>query len=84
MDYYHGLEVLKRYAIDADWHQDFYLYESQLHENLGMESRYGPSEQSRRDRARILENLNLLALNNLDISFNALCLGEEPRIKRLD
>jgi hypothetical protein len=84
MDYELGLDVLKRYAEGADWYDDFDLYEAQLCENLRDERRYGPSEQSRRDRARIVESLNLLARDHLDTSFNDLCMGGQPRAVRLD
>ncbi|MFQ5652771.1 MAG: SIR2 family protein, partial [bacterium] len=84
MNYERGLDVLKQFAEGADWYGDFDLYEAQFRENLGDERRYGPSEQSRRDRARIVERLNALAREHLDISFNDLCMGEQPRVRRLD
>jgi len=84
MDYEHGLDVLKQFAEGTDWHDDFDLYEAQLGENLRDERRYGPSEQSRRDRARIVDHLNALVREHLDISFNDLCMGKLPRVERLD
>jgi len=84
MDYERGLDILKRLTEGTDWYQNFAVYEASLRENLGDERRYGPSEQSRRDRARLIDQLNALALNHLDISFNDLCMGEQPKIKRLD
>ena len=70
MDYELGSSVLKQYAEDADWYDDFDLYEAQLRENLRDERRYGSTQQLRSDRARIVENLNILARDHLDISFN--------------
>ena len=36
------------------------------------------SEQSRKERVEALARVNSLCMESLDISFNALCLGEEP------
>jgi hypothetical protein len=76
MNYEHGLEILKQLAEGIDWFEEFDLYEAQLRENLRDERHYGPSEQSRRDRARIIENLNALTRDHLDISFNELCITD--------
>jgi hypothetical protein len=84
MNHERGLNVLKQYAEGTDWYEDFDLYEAQLRENLKDERRYGPSEQSRRDRARIIDHLNALTREHLDISFNDLCMGERPRVKRIE
>lgn len=78
MDYERGLDALKQLAAVADWHQDFTVHEAALLENLRDERRYGPSEQTRRDRTRIVEQLNALALEHLGISFNDLCMGKQP------
>jgi len=84
MDYERGLDVLKQFAEGSDWYDDFDLYEARLCENLRDERRYGPSEQSRRDRARTIDHLNALVREHLDISFNDLCMGKLPRVERLD
>ncbi len=76
MDYEHGLDALKRLAEDAAWYQDFTIHEALLRENLYDEHRFGPSEQTRRDRARLVDQLNSLALEHLGISFTDLCLGK--------
>ncbi|MBU1750744.1 MAG: caspase family protein, partial [Chloroflexi bacterium] len=78
MDYERGLNTLKGLAEGADWYQDFTVHEAPLRENLRDERRYGPSEQTRRDRTRIIDQLNALALKHLGISFNDLCLGMQP------
>ena len=78
MDYERGLDALKQLAEGADWHQDFTVQEAPLLENLRDERRYGPSEQTRRDRTRLVDRLNALALDHLGISFNDLCMGKPP------
>jgi hypothetical protein len=78
MDYELGLDALKRLAEGTDWYQDFTVHEAPLRENLRDERRYGPSEQTRRDRTRIVDQLNALALEHLGISFNDLCMGKQP------
>lgn len=81
MDYERGLDTLKQLAQDTDWYADFALQEARLRENLRDERRYGPSEQTRRDRTRIVDQLNALALEHLGISFNDLCLGQTPPLQ---
>ncbi len=78
MDYERGLNSFQELAQCQDWYQDFTAQEAALRENLRDERRYGPSEQTRRDRARIVDQLNALALSRLGISFNALCMGKTP------
>jgi hypothetical protein len=78
MDYERGLDALKKLAEGTDWYQDFTVQEAPLRENLSDERRYGPSEQTRRDRTRIVDRLNAVALKHVGISFNELCLGMEP------
>jgi hypothetical protein len=77
MDYERGLNALKELAQGTDWYQDFTVHEAALRDNLRDERRYGPSEQTRRDRTRIVDQLNALALMYLSISFNDLCVGKQ-------
>ena len=78
MDYKRGLDAFKQLSEGAEWYQDFTVHEAALRDNLRDERRYGPSEQTRRDRTRIVDQLNALALEHLGISFNDLCLGQSP------
>lgn len=78
MNYERGLDTFRQLAEGTDWYQDFAVHEAPLRENLRDERRYGPSEQTRRDRARLVDQLNALALRHLGISFNDLCLGRQP------
>lgn len=84
MNYERGLDAFKQLAEGTDWYQDFTVHEALLRENLRDERRYGPSEQTRRDRTRIVDQLNALALAHLGISFNDLCMGELPSLRHLD
>ncbi len=52
---------------------DFAVLESRLLENLQDERHYGTSETLRSERARIVQELNRLALAHLQRSFNELC-----------
>ena len=78
MDYKRGIDALRQLAEGTDWYQDFTVHEAPLRENLRDERRYGPSEQTRRDRTRIVDQLNVLALKHLGMSFNDLCMGRQP------
>jgi hypothetical protein len=78
MDFERGLDAFKRLAEGTAWYQDFTVHEASLRENLRDERRYGPSEQTRRDRTRIVDRLNTLAIEHLGISFNDLCMEQQP------
>lgn len=80
MDYERGLDALKQRAEGTDWYQDFAVHEAALRDNLRDERRYGPSEQTRRDRTRVVDQLNALALHRLGVSFNDLCIGKQPAV----
>jgi hypothetical protein len=55
---------------------EFDTLEARLLDNLQDEGRYGPSETSRADRARIMDGLNRLAGRaGIGSSFNDLCRG---------
>lgn len=82
MDYERGLEALRRLAENTGWYQDFTVVEAPLRENLRDEQRYGPSEQTRRDRTRLVDRLNELALKHVGMSFNDLCLGKVPPVQQ--
>ncbi|RLC77818.1 MAG: hypothetical protein DRJ03_26220 [Chloroflexi bacterium] len=75
MNYERGLEVLKAQLEQTNRYNEFNVLEARLLENLSDERLYGPSQQSRSDRARIIDQLNRLALDVLGISFNDLSLG---------
>ncbi len=75
MDFEQGLDRFKQYARGKDWYDDFTLYEARLRENLHAESLFGTNEQLRSDRARIISQLNQLALEKLGMDFNDLCLN---------
>jgi hypothetical protein len=81
MNYERGLDAFKQLAQGTEWYQDFAVYEAPLRENLRDERLYGPSEQTRRDRTRIVDQLNALALEHLGISFNDLCLSKQPSLQ---
>jgi N-acetylmuramoyl-L-alanine amidase len=83
MDYERGLDALRQLAEGTDWYQDFTVHEAPLLENLRDERRYGPSEQTRRDRTRIVDQLNALTLKHLGMSFTDLCLGRQPSPRSL-
>lgn len=80
MDYRTGLTNLRKYSKGTEWQDEFNLFEAQLRENLKDEQQYGPSEQTRRDRARIVSNLNILARREVGVSFNSLCVAQSSHI----
>src|SRR5215207_9008106 len=73
MNYELGLETLKNHAQGTAWYQDFAIQEQRLRENLLDERRYGPDEGSRQMRARIVGELNAMALKYVGIPFNDFC-----------
>jgi nucleoside phosphorylase len=78
LDYERGLRVLEQYVPDdggSDW-KDFNLFKEQLTSNLAGERRYGPTEGTRAERARVIDQLNPLALRLAGLSFTDLCLGK--------
>ena len=70
-----GLAALRDHLsqADAETRLGFAVLESRLLENLQDERRYGTSETLRSERARIVQELNRLALAHLGRSFNELC-----------
>jgi hypothetical protein len=54
---------------------EFLILESRLRETLSQERLYGSSENTRRERARIVYSLNVLAMEKLGVSFNELAAG---------
>jgi hypothetical protein len=79
MNYDVALDTLRNIAKGSEWYPDFLNYESQLRDNLANDARYGSSEQSRRDRARIINELNRVILEYVGLSFNELALGQIPQ-----
>ncbi|QBD82934.1 TIR domain-containing protein [Ktedonosporobacter rubrisoli] len=73
LDYEACLAQMRKRLQNAACYQEFLLAELRLQENLQSERLYGTNEQIRSDRARVLEQLNRLALEYLHISFNDLC-----------
>ena len=75
MNLEHGLNALKMRLEDGD--PDVYLrfmtFESRLLENIQEERDFGIGESLRNDRARIMRELNRLALTHCKVSFNDLC-----------
>lgn len=79
MDYVLGLSTLRMYAERKSWYAEFLIYESRLLENLYNEDLYGSSEQSRVDRAKIVDQLNRLAYRQCGVYFNDLCKRTQNR-----
>jgi len=75
LDFERGLKELKRHLQDRDI--DIYLrfttLESRLLKNMQEERDFGPDSSLRSDRARIIQELNRLALTYVGRSFNDLC-----------
>src|SRR5262249_45005030 len=76
MNYERGLEQLMQQARGTSWQEECALYEARLRDNLHQERRYGTTEQTRSDRAQIVEQLNRLAYEHLQVSFVDLCVGK--------
>lgn len=76
-DHERGLGALDKLIspADLDTKSIFAVLESRLLENLQDERRYGTSESIRAERARVIYELNRIALRCGDKSFNDLCRG---------
>jgi hypothetical protein len=81
MNFEQGLAMLKQYATNTNWYTDSLVYEARLTENLVQERRYGPDEQSRSSRARIVDQLNQLLFSYLGSSFTDPCLVLQPHLE---
>lgn len=68
--YEHGLQELEKHI---GQHEDLLVYEQQLRENMANARRFGDTSEKRSERARIVSELNRLALNAIGVSFNELC-----------
>jgi len=79
--YERGLAALGELLAEADveTHLNFAVLESRLLVNLQDEHLYGTYEAIRSERARIVQELNRLALSHLGIPFNDLALGRLPK-----
>jgi hypothetical protein len=75
VNYERGLEILKARLERTGRYDEFNVLEARLRENLRDERTYGASEQSRRERAQVIDALNRLALDVLGTSFNDLSRG---------
>jgi hypothetical protein len=76
MDYERGLEHIIQQARGTSWFNDCALYEARLRSNLDEERRYGITDQTRSNKAQIIEQLNCLAYEHLKVSFVDLCMGK--------
>jgi hypothetical protein len=81
VNYENGLTILKSYAEGKDWFSIFLLFEYRLKENLYRERLHGSTEQIRADRAQIVDQLNQLAYEYCDKSFNDLCTNSTNDLK---
>lgn len=82
MDYRQGLATLERYLATADEEsrQTFNLYKSQLLENLRDEERFGPTQETKHSRARVVDRLNQLAAPLASTSFTNMCTDQPPPV----
>jgi len=75
VNYERGLEVLRLQVEQTNRYAEFNVLEARLLENLHDDRVYGPGQQSRSDRARVIDQLNRLTLDVLGVTFNDLSLG---------
>lgn len=66
----HVLQELEKHI---GQHDDLLVYEQQLRENMADARRFGDTADKRSERARIVSQLNRLALDAIGVSFNELC-----------
>lgn len=80
MNYRKGLITIKKLIVNTEAQEKFLVLESSLLENLENEDLFGTSQQIRSDRARIVLQLNRLAMDNFEVSFNDLCEQKSSEI----
>ncbi len=84
MDYergLHSLETLVGTEGDNAW-RDFQGYKGRLLENLREDRRFGGNDKLSSDRARVVDELNVLALRLAGVSFVDLCIGDRSSSQR--
>jgi hypothetical protein len=74
VNYLRGLDKLRDAATNTVWYSEFLVQEAALRENLRDEARYGSTDQLRHSRSRIIDQLNTMAIRQINLSFNDLCL----------
>lgn len=73
-EYKVGLErLLEKIDKSNPNYLDLLSYQARLIENIERTRRYGDTESRKAERAQIIEQLNLLALSEIKLSFNELC-----------
>ena len=78
--YEKGLDLLlERLGMDHSRYVEALTYEQRLRENILKVRRYGDDESKRSNRALVVEQLNRLALGELEVSYNQLCGLESSR-----
>jgi hypothetical protein len=65
-------ELLRRLGAQHARYADALIYQQRLAENIDASRRYGDSESTRAERARIVGQLNALGLDELGVAFNEL------------
>ncbi|MCA9997806.1 MAG: hypothetical protein KDE56_18735 [Anaerolineales bacterium] len=74
-NYERGLaELLKRLGDQHPRFGEALVYQHRLQENMSQARRYGDTESRRAGRAEIVDGLNRLALAEVGVSFNGLCV----------
>jgi len=65
--------LLENVPKDHPRYNDILVYEHRLRETIQQSRLYGDTDEYRADRARIISQLNMLALDIMGLSFNDLC-----------
>ena len=76
MDYKKGLAQLDNRLKGTESYAKFKTQKGKLKENLEDEALFGPSQETRHSRSRIVHELNILAAE-IDVSFTDLCLDRD-------
>jgi hypothetical protein len=80
LDYDRGLQRLRQLLENTSDTRnalpEYFVLEQRLQENLSSERRYGSTESTRIERARVIDSLNRLALQYTGTSFNDFALGK--------
>jgi len=71
-------QLINRLGKDHPHYAEVLVYQQRLAENLASRQQYGDSEENRAARSQVIEQLNLLALDALGLSFNDLCTPDIP------
>jgi hypothetical protein len=76
LNYRQGLRTMQLAARGKSWFSDFNIFYARMLDLLSNEERFGETQQINHDRARVVEQLDKLALKHMNVTYTELCLDD--------